>query len=479
MRARIPLGRPYPKADVSQMTEEMSEYLWDGFFDELQSVRKRPGLTFLSDVGINYPVVGTYESVAGTVYASCNGKLYSIASNGTATEITPADGAKLITAGHQVRFAEDSFHVLFCDGTRAFYIASGSYYRIDSIISGATHIQWAKGYLLTNGLLSGGVSGDVTYCLMEVDGSYTPAKFAQYNNESLPDGVNAIFWKDNVLYALGPDSIEMSWATGDSDNPFAAIDAGTLSKGCENGDAAAIVGDYIMFPCSYGGNLKIYALGPDKSLKEVQQGIQRLLDTAVDVTTDLYAWEIPLSGNPGYILRVKDSGGYHTMVFDLNNNLWYEYTYDADYHWLMNCGVYVKGWGKFLVGDRLNTGWIYTHEGLTDDGETIVFEAHSGMITRGTYERKYCKRIEIQCRRGQTASTTVAAGMGLYWRNNLAGSWSGPRTISLGVKDDLKRVAQRQVGLGSYIDRMWSVVHNDTASDCIIAGMEEVYELAK
>ncbi len=475
MRAPITLGKPQQELDESEQGEQTSAFLYDGFFTPQGSVYEREGVTFLVDCGENFPIDGVYESVAGTVYKACNGKLWTIASNGAKTEITPADGAKLMaTAGRQVRFMEDGSHVWFVDGTHAFYVNAGTYIRNDDIVSGATHIAYVKGFLVTNGLLSGGVSGDTTFCLKEDNGTYLTAKYGAYNNEGLPDGVNALIWKGDLLYAFGPKSLEISWATGILANPMALVDSGFIGKGCANGDAVAIVGDSIIFPSLVSGKLKIMMIGPDKSLVEISKPIQKILDGAQNIATDLFAWEIPLNGNPGYYLRTLQDGFYQTLVYDVSSGLWTEYTYGGFDPWLMNCGVYVQAWNKFLIGDSAATGYLYTHEGLDDDGEPIQFEAHSGRISRGTNQRKFCKRLDVQVNRGATSDPDVAATARLYWRDQL-GAWSTARTLNLGVHGDLDANTQRETMLGNYLDRIWSIVYSGSDCRCIISGLFEVF----
>jgi predicted heme/steroid binding protein len=471
----ISFGKPYPKFDASELQDNIGAQMLDTKINELGDYCKRPGLSLFATITGSKPVNGIYEAVNGIVYAVSNGKVWRIASDGTPTEITGSG----MSSNIPTYFTEDGTNVFMSHGSTISSATSAAYAQMSGVTA-ASHVAWAKGFLLSNGITSGGKSGDVTFNDQKAS-AYPVSAWEYYNNEQKSDACNGLFVQNGEVYATGPRSIEVSWDDGST--PWAPIESAYLDRGAWNGHTFKAIGEGFIFPTVANGSRKV-AIVENRQIRYVHAPIQTILDSAQSIDTDCYGWTINVNGDECYVIRLKTgSSTYRTMVYDYTRDVWYEWRYyntSAYEHWVINSACYVQGWGKMLIGDRQDTGKIYelSATNLTDAAAKVGMELWSGNLSRGMLGYKRSNAIIFKCKRGQTASTTVPGGFTWTWRNEL-GAWATGRTVSLGVKDDTENITRKETCLGQYVSRQYKLVHEGTDTDCIVSTVEEDFDYLK
>lgn len=484
MLKKITFGKPNIADALAQTNETVGWQILDAHLDNLGNYRKRQGLTVFTTITGSKPVTGIYESTQGVVYAVTNGKLYSVASNGTATEITGSG----LSATNPAIFAEDADNIFIADGVKlSMHVKGAATYTQKTYVTGCSHVVLVKGYLIANGTISGGVAGDM-YFNSNKGSSYpdsgSPTGWYTVNNEQLPDGLSTLLTNNGEVYALGPRSMETNYCTTSS--PWwVPIQSAFISAGTANAYGAVLVGDSVIFPGIYDGTRHFLQVSRSQGtgVNVIDGPFKRIYDylnSSNSLSTDCYAWQINCNGVLMYCVRLKTgSSSYQTFIYDLYNKVWYEWRYynGSSYeHWLINSACYIQGWKKQLIGDRSNSGIIFEFTGLQDNAQPIGMELLSGYVSHGTGKKKLSRSLIIPTKRGTTASAVTAGSMNLYTKDDGA-AFSSARSVSLGVSGDENPIPQKLSGMGSYHVREYKITHTGTDTDCIVGQMEEELDI--
>jgi hypothetical protein len=218
---RLLTGKMDLESDQTSRKDEVLAHLINGYRVG-DSLYIWPAKVEHVDLGIDAPVYAWRSNLHNSLFAVCDGVLYRVA-NGVSTEIT----GTALQAGTPPTFTEDAYNV--------FVAANSPIYRITdnaaAEIAGGqapvyvTWLAFVSGFLLANGTdpAGGGLAGDFAYSDTQGESGPTYAAWSYENNASKPDALQSLIaTADDYLYAIGTDSVDVSYISGDASNPFAS-----------------------------------------------------------------------------------------------------------------------------------------------------------------------------------------------------------------------------------------------------------------
>jgi len=417
-------------ADDSTVQDGSAVAYYNCYLDRLNAVRRVPGMIQYADLGVTGEVFKYYSKAHSMLILVCSGRVWrQTAKDGALDELTGGS----FTAGTPPSFAED--------GEFIFFVANSQINGIDpasTVITvgpttprNVTSLVYIGGYLVCNGDVNIGtpVAGDTHYS-DDKAGGYAIWEF--YNNQSNPDGLQALLVANEQVYNIGASSLEVTFIDGTV--PFSV-----------NKNVSQKFGTMAPYSAAYDG-ANIYYLSEADNSRAVLLfpggGSPQIISFPVDIPIESFE---TVSDARGYTIAFK---GQHFYVLDfpsaaavVDDQLWTGIT--LAYHvqgqrWLIlgrwdstegiydkyrGCSFcYVEPWGLRLVGGR--DGKAYK---LYDD-ETIDYDV------RPTYLHR--------------------------WRDDGKRSWGNARQIDLGKPGDTTRVST-QTQCGMYRLRQHQFVFSD------------------
>jgi hypothetical protein len=427
-----------------------------------QHFRKRKGLTAFADTGTASATQGSYESFGGKIITVIGGIVYDVSSTGTLTAYTGAT----LNSGTQCTFAEDFYNVFVAHGG---YLAQLDTAAKTVTLLGATsphdvtHVSYAQGYLLCNGIgASSPMAGDTYYSDDQVNGYVT---WEVFNNERLPDGCTSLLtgW-DAEVYAFGPQSIEVSY--NDGTTPWAVLQGAYVQYGTLAAYSPVIADNSIFWLAEIDGSRRIVRMvGRAPSI--ISTPYDRLINSFTTVS-DAKAWLHQLDGFTFYVITFPSEGV--TLAYKLDDGTWSEFGYwntsTASYeNYRGHNALYVRSLNKLLVGDR-ESGKVYEQGGTSDNGEIIRYELTSGQNENGTFARKKEGYLLFRVKKGYAEG----GSFGYRVRDN-NGPWKNEKTVSLGSLGSTNPYVKVLSG-GVFRSRQYQIIHSDIDIDFIFMGLE-------
>ena len=454
------IGKP------AQSTFNQAQY--DGYWQEYMSPdgmkyvwAKRPGKTLFCDLSEAAKVDGLYYWVRQNVtIAVCNGKVFSINSSGTATDIT---GTATMTAGNRPTFADVAGSSLYVasGGQIGAYPAAAGAYLTDG--DAPTAVRFVA---TINKTLVALRDDDERFDWADAAAPTTWA--GEYSNaEAEPDLVKSMIVANNYLYFHGQNTIE-AWR--DDGTTFVRETQGAIQRGT--------LARYSV--CNING--QIYCLDDTREVSRLNgfsvevisnPALSRYMKSFTTVA-DAQGDYVKIEGRHFYVLSFPTE--LKTLVYDIGLNQWMEWSYwddNASEHtaWVGNCTTDAFAWNKFLVGDR-SSSKIYTFSGTTDNSDTIRTVLQTDFIDRGDPRiNKFCHELNLVFKRVDTASTPKT--FLINWRDDGETSWSDSREQEVEVEAtnatemtvDLRR-------LGHYKRRQWRIIITDATLSALVSIQE-------
>lgn len=250
---RLLTGKMDLESDQTSRKDEVLAHLINGYRVG-DSLHIWPAKVQHVDLGVNAPVYVWQSILHSSLFAVCNGVLYRVV-DGVATVVTgPA-----LTAGTPPAFTEDAYNVFVAalspiykiTGTSAAAIAGGQ-----SPVN-VTSLAFVSGFLLANGddPAGGGLDGDFAFSDTQGDSGPTYAVWSYENNASKPDALQALIaTPDDYVYAIGAESVDVSYVSGDVNNPFASNKAAAQPFGTPARHSVAYDKQSIYYPSIIEGN---------------------------------------------------------------------------------------------------------------------------------------------------------------------------------------------------------------------------------
>jgi hypothetical protein len=126
--------------------------------------------------------------------------------------------------------------------------------------------------------------------------------------------------------------------------------------------------------------------------------------------------------------------------------------------------------GENIVGTSDGFVGKLSASATTDLGNTVVCDAESGFISRGTAARKHCEQLRLVVRRGNGADGEIHVS----WRDDY-GAFCQPLVVDFGQGTDREVVVELR-SLGVYRSRQWRMTFSGQ-EDLELAAVEETYTL--
>lgn len=304
--------------------------------------------------------------------------------------------------------------------------------------NGCQYVDFLDGYFVF------GVPNTGQYAWLKLySTTYDALNFA--TAEGSPDNIVWLGVVGREMWAIGTQSTEVFYNTGDQNLPFRRVGGAFMTVGCDAPKTVAKLGGSLVFigKTDAGGRQVVITQGYQPQ-RISTHAIERILQRA-DIT-QAQAFSYQQNGHGFYVLNLPDID--KTFVYDALTNLWHERAWqDAGnklHRWRGQCHVY-DGVDN-LIADHTN-GKIYAlrHDVFTDDGQPIYRDRTLPYFPSDKKNVSYL-RFELEC--SVNASDTDGQ-MNLSWSDDYAKTFHPAQTVSLGkTTDELKRVVWRRLGIG-------------------------------
>lgn len=237
--------------------------------------------------------------------------------------------------------------------------------------------------------------------------SWTSSNFITSKIEP-DDGVALTKWQ-NYVVAFGEWSMEFFYdAENASGSPLSIAQGTTTDTGCAAGDTVWSDEDIIIWVGqTRRGGKKVVAFSGSEPLELSTPPITRILEQEETNLDTAFAYGFRFGGHLWYVLTL-DTTQQITLVCDVENRLWYEWTSDDGATETYFTGVdYTHDDGKHFLLDEDN-GKIYEldFDIYQDSGNDINFELVTNKIDFGTTANKFLHRLTL-IGDEQTSSSTV------------------------------------------------------------------------
>jgi hypothetical protein len=410
---------------------------------------KWPGLQVFADSSSSNPVQGQYKTFSGVVLVVIGGTVYEVSIDGTLT----AYSGERLDKDNPCVFTEDVSDVYVAHGHKPARINTGT--KEVTILSGnapdgVTHIAFARGYLLCNGLVSGGVSGDTNYSDDFEAGYSAVDSWEVFNNESLPDGCNAIATGyGNEVYSFGPDSVEPSYDDGTT--PWTPIQGGYIQYGCI-APYSLVKGFDSFFWLSQVDEVKRIVRMVQGSIQPISGPYDRVID-GLTVFEDARSWIQKIDGFAFYVITfpTEDVTFAYMLATGELCEIGYYNPATADYEAYQGVNaLYIKEWNKTLVGDR-SSGLIYEQAGTNNNGDPIRMEVTSGHNESGTKKEKKERMLYFRTQQGYGGSFE-------YRTRDDNGPWRNEKTVPLATA--ATKSYNKVKSAGKFRSRQYQIIHS-------------------
>lgn len=445
--------------------------LQDVYVDELGGVNRRPGLVEFCDLSTAASVDGLFWwEKQDWVVAVSSGDTFKITdSGGTVSQITH-DDTDWATGG-RVTFADFGTALYGADGTLIKKIPNSGNV-VDMADADAptevSHVAFMDKYLLANEIGS-------RNCHRSNVGAPDTWDANTHSSETKYDDLQAIIAEDLQLYMLGDKTLEVWYDDGST--PFVRESQGFVNSGT--------VAKYSFVYCESPVNTLAWldhqrnAVLLNGRTPNVMSGTLTKYIQSFSTVSDCKGDFMVLSGRPYYVLHFPSEE--KTLVFDFQNNLWYEWGYwdseNAEYdRWRGNCFCLAPAWNFSLVGDRAN-GKIYKVDNTTytDDGDTLRSLIRTGHINHSKPgQRKKSIAMNFRLKKTEVAQGASSITLMLRYRDNGQTTWSNQKTITMSAVAGETDYQATIYQLGEYYSRQWEIVLTDDAALSITQMQEEV-----
>jgi hypothetical protein len=382
------------------------------------SIHMWPDHAEYCDLGINGKVYIWRSTLHNVMYAVCGGNLYRINGEGDKTDITGAS----LTAGIPPTFTEDR-HSVYVAAKSPIYKISGNQALVNAggqAPINVTSLAYLSGFLVANGddPAGGGLPGDFAYSdTIGGDGVPTYATWSYENNASKPDGLQGLIaTPEDYLYAIGTESVDVSYISGNVENPFASNKAASQSFGTPSPHAIAYDSQSVYFPAIIQGNRQIVRLVGGRT----PQIIGFPVGVPVQDIADISSATAHMCGHRGQTFYVITFPTANVTIDDLfSPSLTLAFNTKAE-EWSI-----LGAWDQYQAqyGAYLGASFAY-------DGITRFAGGNDGKIYTLTTESRIDGPIMLH-----------------RWRNDGRMEWGNARNIPLGtIGDRIGPKKQRQCG---------------------------------
>ncbi len=276
------------------------------------------------------------KECAGVGYWVIDNSLYSVAADGTYTEVGSVPGAG------RVSMAADRTTVIIVNGT-----ATGCFYNVQTGVLSTVTMPWAATTVdLSNGhaVFSDSDQRFFISRVNDVD-SFDALDFAQANKS--PDDVIAVIEDHGEILLFGAKTTEPWLYTADVDFPFAQNAPGIFERGLYARFSLVKDDNTVFF---LGDDLIVYRLNGYTPIRVSDDGIESIIskiywDGGHEALREAFAFCYTDHGHKFYQLTIPE---HVTLVFDVATGLWHRKKHwDYETH---HAVCYMECYGKHLIG---------------------------------------------------------------------------------------------------------------------------------
>ncbi|HEU4611532.1 MAG TPA: hypothetical protein VFS15_05625 [Kofleriaceae bacterium] len=448
MRLPLPIATyrlPSPSASSARLVNVYAEQAPVGAKGPV-ILRRAPGIRSWAEVG-DGPIRGM-TVMGGVLYVLSGEEFYSIASNGTATQITGT-----VPGAERVRIANNGTDIVIVrpDDNTAFESDGSTVTQItDPVYAdwGATDVDYLDGYLVfsrpdSHQFFNTGLN-EVTFSALDITSA-----------DGKPDNLLGLVVDHREIFLPGTESCELWYnAANQTGSPFSRSPNGLIELGCAAGDSLAKQDNGVAWLANDLTFRRLNGTTPERiSQHGIEAAVQRF--SKVD---DCFALPYTQEGHLFVAFTFPFEG--RTLVVDFTTGEWHERESLGYSRWRPNC--IVQAYGKQIVGDS-ETGKLGildpdTHE---EWGEPQRVE--------WTYQPVYAERRRVLHQRLELVLNTghgVTTGQGqnplatLKVSDDGGETWRALPTRSLGEIGKYKTRAQWW-RLGSARERVYRVEVTD------------------
>lgn len=336
-----------------------------------------PGLKLYGTVTSNAgPCRGFFTSGGNRFFVAVGTEFIEIDNDGAKTvrgTLTTKIG--YVTMAENVNLTTNTTQIMVVDGVKGyiFELSDNTFTDISGVASSyeaGTHVIYKDGVFIQN------ISGTNKFAFSTVgayDGKQWNTAIDYYAAETNADSVDAIAKINNEIYIFGSKSIEIWYATGDSNDPFARINNAYIDIGIEAKYSIGTINNTLFWLGSNGQGANIVWMANSYVPQRISDHNIEYLISQISSTNDAVGYCYQQEGHYFYVLSFQ--GGNKTIVYDMTTGLWHERGYynemtgNNDRH----RGICHAFWNKRnMIGDYEN-GNIYYFDlnQYTDNGNII------------------------------------------------------------------------------------------------------------
>ena len=326
-----------------------------------------PGLKFFASCGTSAPVQGLH-AWGDTLYAVSGTNLISVNSTGTVTTI--ASLGTSASSSSRINMEHNPFQLMLVDGTRGWIYTptASSLQKITSAgFGGGTQVAFQDGFFI----VTTPDTDEIHISAINNGLSWDPVDFV--SAEGAPDPLVGVICNHRELWAIGEETSEVYYNSGDVNFPFDRIQGAFIETGCVAPSTIAKADNTVFWlGRDRRGNGLVYRANGYAPEIVSTRAIEYQISTYSDIS-DAFAYTYQQEGHTYYVLTFPT--GNATWVYDCSTQLWHERSWFDPIESTMNRhrgNCYAFFAGKHIVGDFEN-GKLYELDlnTFTDDGNLI------------------------------------------------------------------------------------------------------------
>lgn len=305
------------------------------------------------------------------------------------------------------------------DGATVTQVVDGDYPAIT--VPGAVYLDGTTYVMTPDGYIQGSDLNDPT--------SWDPLNSIRVQLD--PDDGIAIAKQLNYLVAFKQFSVEVFYDAGNAaGSPLGRVEAAKLSVGCAFAySIASFDGALLWISASRQGNRKVMMMEALKAREISTPPIDRLLQGA----DSPYGVGIQISGHRFYLLSDINFGLQTTLVYDLDEKLWYTWTLaDGSSMSLVSSSVGTAAISDdgSAVAQTHSTGEVIRFDTslYADEGAAFPWDLYTPNFDADTRLSKTLNKLEV------TADQQDNSMLEVRWSDDDYKIWSAPRTLDLSLQ---------------------------------------------
>ena len=483
----LPIQKPFWNVEGQgkvMLIDEAHDCYYENTQEGHYCLRRRPGYSVFSSgiaAGSSTPASGQgifWSDRLDAAFVVSGGKLYKLASDGTATELT---GSTLNTL-HRVIFAEGQDLAL----APFIYIAHGGLLRYTNGTTLSALTDASAPYAnyvvsLSNRFFAdnGGVTPSQDVYITDTDPATSLIDPFYWSYASNPfriaqkaDLLKAMHSGWNEVSMWGTQTIEY-WQE-DGVTPVSPLVGATSEVGIEAPYSLVQADNTLFALANMNGKraiIKMANRAPQIISADIDRELQELTTVSDAVGTFCFA-----GGLNSYLLDFPTEKV--TWVYDLKEGIWTKWgawnSGEARYDSFPIAGsCYAKTWNKHLFLGTNGVVYQFSRDTFQDNGAEQRTTIRTGWINHGSSRRKRSRELTVKVKTYNADASTLL----LRWRDDGRPEWSNYTTLPLEAVSEQTHYT-RLTRMGIYRSRQYEFVITDNVDLALMGMIEDVEELA-